>query len=395
MQTGRKIRVAFFAEILLEELDGATRTMFQLLRRIDRTQFEFLFFCAVGPKQIQGFPCVHLPALTLPMNQQYKMVLPFLAKKKLQEELETFKADVIHIATPSLLGQFAAKYAAQHYIPVLTIYHTHFISYIDSYLAHAPFLIPAIRGQLLQVQKSFYNLCGKIYVPSESIAQELLNSGIDASRLQLWKRGIDTSLFSPHKRLDKVMHVLTRNKRKNILFVSRLVWEKNLATLFRIYDLVEELNLPYNLVVVGDGLARKDCEARMPHAFFTGRLSHDSLAPVYASADVFVFPSVTETYGNVVLEAMASGLPCVIADGGGSRDLIRHGENGFRCAPYDAHDYVEKIQSILERPGMAQHFIQQGLLLSASLDWEKLAETYFLDLQHLAFGTIFPVLTPA
>lgn len=385
----KRIRVAFFAEILIEDFDGASRTMFQLINRIDPGRFEFLFICGSGPDQLAGFECLKIPAITLPLNTNYTMALPVLVKTTIKEKLQEFVPDVIHIATPSLLGSFALRYAQKNQLPVLTIYHTHFISYIDYYLKHTPFLINKVKQLVAESHKTFYNQCDRIYVPAESIKNELTMMGIELKRMTIWKRGMDTRLFSPERKDLNYLRQLTDNHLPTILFASRLVWEKNLDTLFGIYDLIQLKGIRVNFLIAGDGIAKVPCEARMKNAVFTGKVDHDTLAVLYASATVFVFPSVSETYGNVVLEAMASGLPCVIADGGGSKDFIEQGLNGFKCAPYDAEDYVEKIQLILKDPLIRDQFIAKGLQCSRALNWEQLADVYFNDLEELALQSQF------
>ena len=383
----QKIKAVFFAEILIEDFDGASRTMFQLIRRIPHDRFEFLFICGVGPAELFGFECLRIPAMTLPMNSSYRMALPQLARRRLRKKLAAFAPEVIHIATPSLLGEYALQYAARMHLPVLSIYHTHFISYIDYYLRRLPALIPFVKSKVAISQRKFYNRCDLIYVPAEGIIAELVAMNIEAARIKLWKRGMDTGLFSPQKRNPELMHRLTGNDRPTILYASRLVWEKNLETLFRIYDRCQSRPLPYNFMLAGDGVARPACESRLPQAIFTGKVDHATLAELYASADVFVFPSISESYGNVVLEAMASGLPCVIADGGGSRDFIEQGVNGFKCAPNDETEYVEQIERILQDKDLWQQLSTAGRRYSQTFDWAQLAEVYFEDLQTLARPT--------
>lgn len=380
----QKVRVAFFAEILQEGHDGATRTMFQLIKRIDPNQFEFLFIYGVGPDELYGFECFKVPAFTVPVNRNYKMAFPVLVQNSLRERLQEFDPHMVHIATPSLLGEFGLKYANQEKLPVISIYHTHFISYIDYYLKSAPFLIDFVKSKVIESQRMFYNRCDMVYIPSESIATELMEIGISPLRMKIWKRGIDTQLFSPDKKDPHLMRRITGNNHPVVLFASRLVWEKNLETLFRIYDGLKLKNIPFNMVIAGDGTARKIAENRMPDAVFTGKVEHNVLAELYASASVFVFPSVSETYGNVILEAMASGLPCVIADGGGSADFIEQGVNGFKCDPYNEHYYIDKIIMLLGDKNMRKQFITEGLQYSKAFDWGQLAETYFKDVKKLA-----------
>ena len=380
----KKVKIAFFAEILIEDFDGASRTMFQLIHRIPKDQFEFLFICGVGPDTIAGFECMRIPAATIPINKTYKMAIPWFSGGRMRKKLEAFQPDVIHIATPSLLGEFALKYAKEKQIPVLTIYHTHFISYVDYYLKSSPRLANFIRSLIAKSQHAFYNRCERIYVPSAEMKSALLSWNVEAWRLQLWQRGMDTQLFSAKKKDKGMIRALVGNDEPVILFASRLVWEKNLETLCNIYQLSQDQNLPYNFLIVGDGVAFEDCQRRMPKAIFTRKVDHQQLSILYASADVFLFPSISESYGNVVVEAMASGLPCVIADGGGSRNFIQQGENGFLCPPNQADDYLDKITKILQDDNLRQQFVAEGLSYSKTLSWGALASTYFEDLCSMA-----------
>jgi len=379
-----KVKVAFFAEILLEDKDGASRTMFQLIKRIPINEFDFLFICGDGPARLMGFPCIKTPTLTIPSNKNYTLSIPALAKQKLIKELHLFKPDIIHIATPSLLGHFAVKYAKKHHIPIITIYHTHFISYIDYYLKNIPFLIGPIKKYVQQKKRAFYNQCDSIYVPSNSMRQELTKYGIHPSRMQLWERGIDCHLFNPAKKDSFRLSKITGNTLPTILFTSRLVWEKNLETLFKIYHTIRKRNIACNFVIAGDGQARMACEQVMTDAIFLGQLDHESLAIIYASADIFVFPSISETYGNVVLEAMASGLPCIIANAGGSKDFIVNGLNGFACEPNNEEEYVNGIEKLLSQPSLYKQYQLLGLQKSKKLNWNHLASTYFNDIKQLS-----------
>ena len=380
----KKIKVAFFADILVEDFDGAVRTMYQLVKHIDAERFEYLFIYGSGPDKILGFESIKIPAVPLPINTNYAIALPALAHKSLTKKLKAFGADIVHISTPSFLGNFGLDYAEQNALPVISIYHTHFISYVDYYLKHAPVFINTVKQRIVKGHKAFYNRCHKVYIPSESIKNELCAMGILPSKLKIWKRGIDTLLFSPYKRSKTILQRLTGNRNPTVIFASRLVWEKNLETLFAIYDKMMAGTLPVNFLIVGDGNAEQACKEHMPQAVFTGKIDHRYLSLLYASADVFLFPSVSETYGNVVVEAMASGLPCVIADGGGSKDFIEQGINGFKCEPYNAADYVEKISLILNNKLLSIQFSAEALKVTRQISWEQLTQTYFDDVNSMA-----------
>ncbi len=379
-----KIKIAFFAEILIEEFDGASRTMFQILKRIPHTDFEFLFICGVGPEEIFGYPCVRIPAVTIPFNSTYKMAVPALAKPRLKKALDSFQPHVVHIATPSSLGNFALDWANKHGLPVITIYHTHFISYVDYYLRRLPFLIKPVKSVIKRMQDRFYNGCSLIYIPSESIANELVSGGIREQGIRIWKRGIDAQLFHPAKRNLAHIQALTGTDLPVILFASRLVWEKNLQVLIDVYTLIEQRKLPFHVLVAGDGVAAYACKRQMPKATFLGTVNHAELAVLYASADVFFFPSISESYGNVVLEAMSSGLPCVIADGGGSRDFIEQGVNGFKCPPMSAEAYLEKLELVLSDAHLRANLQKNARAYAEKYDWESLVQRYFSDVRALA-----------
>lgn len=377
------IKVAFFAESLLEHVDGAVRTMYQLIERIPSNSFEFLFFTGEAPKGPFPHEVMEIPAIKLPFNPTYKLSLSFLHGNQINRKLNSFEPDIIHIATPSPMGHFALKYAQSQHLPVISIYHTHFLSYLDYYLRHVRFLLPTARKHLIGDMQKFYNACDLVYVPTNLMKEDLGQMGVFRNHLKLWQRGLDGGLFSPQKRKLAYIQSITGNNNPNILFASRLVWEKNLKTLQKIYQGIGSRNLPYNFIVAGEGSARESLEQSMPNAFFLGHVDHDELSQLYASADVFVFPSISETYGNVVAEAMASGLPCVIANGGGTTELVRHEWNGLICQANAHNDYIDAIQLFLHNELLRKSIIKRSLDFVKDLSWESLADTYFNDLSHL------------
>ncbi|HBL32329.1 MAG TPA: alpha-D-mannose-alpha,1-6-phosphatidyl myo-inositol monomannoside transferase [Porphyromonadaceae bacterium] len=380
----KTIKVAFFADILIRDFDGAIKTMYQLIDRIPPEGFEYLFFCGTPPKHSFPHKVVKVPAITIPLNISYKAALPRLAKIRLWFALSKFEPDVIHISTPSPLGFFALDYAKKRGIPVLSVYHTHFISYMRYYFKYVPFLIRPAESLIKKWYLKFYNACTLVYVPTRQIIDELVSFGIEKKRLKLWQRGLDTALFNPSKRDRSFMKKLTGNDYPCILFASRLVWEKNLETLFDIYDLVRAKGWKVNFVIAGNGVAEAEARERMKNAVFTGFIDHRKLATLYASCDVFIFPSISETYGNVVVEAMACGCVPVIARGGGSQSLVDNGQNGFLCEPNRAEDYIIHIQRLLEDEELRRKMQSAGYRSVGDLSWESLANVYFNDLKSLS-----------
>jgi len=383
----RKIKVAFFADCLIENYDGAIRTMYEIINRIPKGEFEFLFITGDAPQQDFHHEVYEVPSLFLPVNKNYKMALTFPVSNQIKKALNEFGPDVVHIATPSPLGNFGMNYARVYNLPVISIYHTHFISYIDYYLKRIPGLINVTKKILISQMQSFYNQCDLLYVPTNEIRTVLKQVGIFSNHQKIWQRGIDRSMFSPSKRDDNYIQSITLNCRPNILFSSRLVWEKNLQTLIEIYDLAESQGLEYNFIIAGDGYAKNAMKKKMPKAYFLEHVQHEQLSVLYASSDVFLFPSISETYGNVVVEAMASGLPCVVADGGGTKDLIQDGVNGFVCQPYEPTTYLSAIKTLISDQEVYNSFKNQGLSFVANLDWESLVGEYFRDIESLAIDS--------
>ncbi len=379
----RKIRVAFFSDILVKNFDGATRTMYHLIERIPDSEFEFLFVCGMGPTHDFRYPVIKVPTIAIPFNPTYRMAFPLLEKKKIYKILDDFSPDVIHIASPSFLGSLGADYKEAKGISALTIYHTHFISYIEYYLRRVPFLVSPSKKIVVWSQKKLYSRMDLIYIPTQAIIDDLLQYGYETERMKIWARGVDHSVFSPENRDNDFIQSITKNTKPNVLFVSRLVWEKNLATLIRIYKLSKAKGNKYNFIIAGDGIAKEKISQKMKDSFILGKVDHTTLAKLYASSDVFIFPSISETYGNVVVEAMASGCPCIIGRGGGSQSLVEDGVRGFLCSPNDAEEYLEKIDLLIENEGLRQSMINNGLEYTSHLEWEVLVSQYFDDLKKL------------
>lgn len=379
----RRTKIAFFAETLLRDFDGATRTVYHIIDRIDKEKYDVLFFCGIPPNDSFPFEVFHVPTLNIPFNKDYNIASVFGMGERLERRLRMFSPDVIHISTPSPLGYFALKYALKCAIPISTIYHTHFISYIKYYTRNIPLVTQALQKAAVSHNKGFYNQCSLIFAPTQAMKSELNALDIYGKKIVIWPRGIDKSLFSPLKRDISQIRAIAGNKKKNILFASRLVWEKNLKILIEIYKRIVNDHLPYNLIIAGDGLAKAELELQMPKAHFLGHQDHQSLSTIYASCDFFLFTSTTETFGNVIIEAMASGLPCVVADGGGSTSLINQGINGFLCKPDEVDDYLNKIGLLDQYSTLRNLIIQQALEDVKHFSWDDLVESFFDQITDL------------
>jgi len=334
-------RVALFTGAYNHIADGVSLTLNRLVEHLEQQGVEVRVFAPTvdDPPIDHAGTLVSAPSVPLPGRSDYHFTLGL--SPSMRRELEAFDPTLVHIATPDLLGQQALSYAQSADVPVVASYHTHFSSYLKYY--HLDLLESAIWSYL----RRFYQQCEHVYVPSTAIGEALKEHGI-TDGLRLWQRGVEDDHFTPRKRSSAWRQARGINDNEVVVtFVSRLVWEKGLDVYARVIRRLEENDIPHRSMVVGDGPAREDLEQRLPNTTFTGFLEGDDLARAYASSDVFLFPSDTETFGNVTLEAMASGLPAVCADAAGSRDLVDHEENGLLCEPGNVEAFTEATQRII------------------------------------------------
>lgn len=228
----------------------------------------------------------------------------------------------------------------------------------------------------------FYNRCSATYAPSSSAAFELRKQGI--RRVKLWQRGIDTTGFSPSFRNEELRRSIGVDEKTPILlFVARLVKEKDLDDLIAANHILESRGKAFKMVIVGDGPERNVMQRQLPNAHFTGYLFGRDLSEWYASSDVFVFPSTTETFGNVILEAFASGLPVVTVDKGGVADLVTSGINGFVARSKDPEDLSNKIQLLLNDHDFMRRVGYQAKISSAEYNWHAVNEKLISSYEHL------------
>lgn len=352
-------RVALFAGAYNHIADGVSLTLNRLVAHLetqDDTAVRVFAPTTSTPALDHAGTLCPVPSLSAPGRSEYRVSLGLSSTAK--AALNAFDPTLFHIATPDLLGYHALQTARRRNRPVVASYHTHFSSYLKYYR------LTALEPLLWRYLQTFYAQCRHIYVPSSAMADILRAHGITEG-LRPWERGIDTDRFHPrHRSMDWRRERGMADDEVVLGFVSRLVWEKGLAMLPKIRAALHERGLRVRLLIVGDGPARAALEEALPDAYFTGFLTGDALATAYASSDVFVFPSDTETFGNVTLEAMASGVPTVCADAVGSRDLVDEGTTGALCTPGDVRAFAAALAPLLtdaeRRTAMGQAAYQRA-----------------------------------
>lgn len=362
------MKIAIFTGNYNHIRDGVSLTLNRLVDFLEKQGVEVM---VLGPTitppalEHKGY-FLSVPSFPLPGRPEYRFSRSLPASAK--EELEQFDPDLVHIATPDLLGLLALRWALKKKKPIVSSYHTHFSSYLKYYR------LTLLEPLLWRYLKWFYKKCEQVYVPSESMVEVLQEKGI-MSDLKIWARGIDQSLFCPEKRDQSWRGELGISETDVVVaFVSRLVWEKNL----QLYaDVVNELRGKHpqiKTLVVGDGPAMDGLKKLLPEGIFTGFLTGTELARAYASSDIFFFPSDTETFGNVTLEAMSSGLPSVVADAAGSRSLVEHGKSGFVIPVEEKKRYCDVISQLISDSELRSQMALESQKRSLKYSWEAVNE---------------------
>ena len=377
MKQTKKIRVALFTDVLKENLDGVTYTLYNIIDRVPRDKFEFLCITPYPPTDLGKFPfpVIVCRYIKMPLYGAYPLAFPYL-DRKLKEALSTYRPDLVHFTTPSFLGRYARRYALDNRLPLVSTYHTHFPIYVDYYFKYLPFL-KFLKHLVPGILRFFYNSCDLVYVPTRPVLEDLVEMGVERGRLMIWARGIDMTRFNPRKRDAGYINGLCGKGTIRILFVSRLFWVKEITTVIGIYKKLAATHPNAKMVITGDGPQRRYMEKRMPNAVFTGKLINGDLYRIYASCDIFLFPSITETFGNVNLEALASGLPVVAAAKGGQLGIVREGETGYLVEPKNVDAFCEKLDYLIRNPGVLKRMSKNAVAYARAQRWDDLCGAMF------------------
>lgn len=318
------MRIAFFTETFLPKTDGIVTTLCQTIHQLLGLGHEVLIFSPEGGvAEFESCRIVGMKSKAFPLYPELRLALP---RASMRMVLKEFKPDLLHVADPALLGiaglyYGGGKHGGALHLPVVVSYHTDLPEYLHYY--GLGFLEPFV-WKILRVRhkRATINLC-----TSAAMVRQLQEHGIE--QVALWPGGVDSDLFSPNRHTAEMRNRLTQghNESPLLLYVGRLSAEKNLESLRAWLEAFPDARL----ALVGDGPHRKRLEQHFQGlpANFVGFLHKEELASAYASSDIFVMPSRTETLGLVVLEAMSSGLPVVAARAGGIPEMIQDGLSGY------------------------------------------------------------------
>lgn len=333
------MRVLIITETFLPSTDGVVTRLHEAVKYLHSQGHEVAVIapdlgvthCCGGGVRIYG-----VPAATMPLYKARKWGLP---SPKVGKIMSDFNPDVVHVAMPVLVGLSGVYYAKKQNRPLLASYHTHLGKYLSYYNLDKPFFHKALWGfEAFVHNQALRNLC-----TSETVRKDLVDHGF--KNVSVLRRGVDTEARHPRFRNRETRSWLCQGEeeKKLLLFVGRLAVEKEIDRLLPLVRSRSDIRLG----IVGDGPDRdrlEDLFAGTP-SFFTGFLHGEDLSKAYACADAFVFPSVSETLGLVILEAMASGLPVIAARSGPTLEQIQDGVNGFL---FDV-DKVETLNAAIDK----------------------------------------------
>jgi glycosyltransferase involved in cell wall biosynthesis len=333
----RSLRVAVVTETYPPEINGVAGTIARVVEGLRHRGHELQL---VRPRQDvtdigrndPGYLEVLLRGVPIPRYPQQKMGVP--SKRALVRLWQAHRPDVVHIVTEGPLGWSALQAATHLRLPMVSDFRTNFHAYTRHYG------VGWLRTPMLAYLRKFHNRTACTMVPTEYLKSELSELGF--KRLRVVSRGVDTQRFSPERRSEALRKSWGVGPGTMVLLcVGRLAAEKNLNLLISAFEGMRLRSHDVRLVLVGDGPERARLAQRCPGAVFAGMRVGDDLAAHYASADVFLFPSLTETWGNVVPEAMASGLAVMAYDHAAASQLIRHGDNGLLARVGDEADFCD------------------------------------------------------
>ena len=330
------MKVALLAESFLPHMNGVTHSLLQVLRHLERRGHEALVVAPrSGPIEgsLYGARSVLLPSVPLPSYPDVRVTLA--SAHRLASVMREHGAEVVHLASPFVLGWRGLAAAETLGIPSVAVYQTDIPSYAERY--GVPGAAPALTRHLGRLHRR----ATLTLAPSSSAIERLGAAGVEDERMRLWRRGVDTERFAPARRSERWRRGVAEPDEVIVGYVGRLAPEKQVEDLRALADLPRT-----RLVVIGEGPSRPALERLLPGARFTGFLGGDALAEAMASLDVFVHPGESETFGQTIQEALASGVPVVATGRGGPLDLVRSSVDGWLYRPGDLEDLRERVRDL-------------------------------------------------
>lgn len=372
--------LAVVTETWPPEINGVAHTISQLVQDLKaRGDYQITLIRPQQTKAEQALTAPHFQELLvrgfrLPFYQQVRLGYPHYLR--LKRAWQATRPDLVQIVTEGPLGYAALKAARSLNIPVISDFHTHFDQYSHYYR------LAKLNSLAERYLRSLHNQTLLTLVPTQELCRQLQAKGYQ--RLAVVERGIDKALFNPQRRSHELRTQLgLRPEQLLVTLVSRMAQEKNLDLAFAAFRAIQNLIPDARFLVVGDGPERARLQAQHPDCLFVGMQTKEALATHYASGDLFIYPSTSETFGNVVIEAMASGLPVVTFDYAAAHQHIRHQENGWSVLLHDKEAFIQAAVQLALDPQLRQRLGQQASLSTQHLSWQGVTNRLHQTIQTL------------
>jgi len=349
--------------------DGAVVALNRLVQHLESKTVPVMVVAPLpGEPVFESYGTVTpVPSVPIPGRSEYRLTLGI--PRSVRDKIAAFRPTLFHVASPDPLGLAAVRLANRWRLPCVASYHSRHDIYSHYY--GVGFLARPWQHYL----RWLYSTCAQLYAPSEEVVA-LLRADRIGRDVRLWTRGVDLNRFNPDRRSQPWRRAMGfADDDVVVAFISRLVAEKNIGLVQEVLQLLEQRGVPHRQLFVGEGPERARLKAKLPNAVFTGFLDGDALSTAYASADVFFFPSVTETFGIVTLEAMASGLPAVCANATGSASLVKPGDTGFLVEETDKPGFADAIARLVSDPALRRRMGANAVARSRSYSWRRAMET--------------------
>ena len=360
------LRVALFSGNYNYVRDGANQALNRLVDYLLRQGAAVRVYSPTTdtPAFAPSGDLVSLPSFAIPGRDEYRFSLGL--PEAIRRDLEEFAPNVVHVSSPDVAGHRAVTWARKHGLPVLTSVHTRFETYLRYYR------MGWLEGGMVALLRRFYQRCDALVAPSESVVDVLREQRMNDD-IGIWSRGIDRDLFNPDRRSIEWRRSLGLADDDFVVgFHSRLVMEKGLDVFADAIDELKRRGTPHRILIIGDGPARGWLQSRLPEAVFAGFQAGPDLARGVASMDLLFFPSVSETFGNVTLEAMACRLPVVASIATGSTSLVADGSSGRLIPPGDIARFADAIQAYAADAGLRALHGATGEERSRAYSWDRI-----------------------
>lgn len=361
------MRIAIFTDTFLPQINGVTKTLSRMKEYMDEKGVEYKFFIPGEENYIRD-NTVAFSSFRFFLYSECKIAIP--KYRKIKKELDSFNPDIIHVVTPFSIGIMGLKYSKDTNIPMVASYHTDFPKYLKYYN------LEFLENTLWYFFKWFHSHSYINFCPSVDTKEEMEKHGIN--NLELWGRGIDTIKYNPNKKNEKLREKYCSNNEALLLYVGRIAPEKELDVLMEAAKKLNRMNVKYKLVVVGDGPSKKEFESMtIDNVVFVGYKSGSELEAYYATADIFTFPSSSETYGNVILEAMASGLPVICPYSGGLKENIIDSYNGLIFETGSSENMAYKIIELINDNNLRYRLRENARSYTITKSWNNIYSDLF------------------